>query len=133
MKKEAKVYFREDLRVMSDNEINRLVTIKDSDFNRNRKYGSITKKMWKAVYNAKGPGRMTAEQIADAWGANVATVRKAVDPEFAEKVKAERVRYNKRYWMTHKNVHNTPEYRRDLIERKRKIVCSGNLEHLKTL
>ena len=131
MKKTATM--KADLLSLSDSALNRMVSIKDTDYNRNVKYGSLTKKYWKNLYNAAGDTHKTISQIADAYGASYQTVRKVVDPEYAERIKAATVRYNKTYYESTGGRDYDPEYRSELIQRKREIISSDKLAHLKAL
>lgn len=132
MKKNSTM-MRNDLLAMSDSELNRVVSIKDTDYNRNVKYGTMTKKNWKRLYEAENLG-MTIQDIADAYGASYSTVRKVVDPEYREKSREAKKMYNKTYHESHPEKQiSTPEYRKELITRKRRIISSENLAHLKAL
>lgn len=121
-----------ELLALSDSALNRMVSIKGTDYNRNVKYGEQTKKNWRRLYTADGAGRMTIKEIAEAYGASVNTVRRAVDPDYARKVKRDNVRYNRDYYELHGSRIYDPEYRAELISRKREIISSEHLAHLKS-
>ena len=125
------VISRNDLLAMTDSELNRVVSIKNTDFNRNRRYSSNTKNIWKSLHN--GPLAMSYSEIAESWDASYSTVRKAIDPEYADKMNKAKVTYNKTYRMNHPDKRCTYDKIKDTIAHKRRIVSSENLAHLKSL
>lgn len=122
------VLTREERLNLSDSAFNEFVPIRGTDYDKNVRYGSLSKKYWKSLYD-KG---MTVSQIADAYGASYKTVKMVVDPEYAELMKKARVSYNKRYYDTHDREYD-PSYVKSLISRKRAIISSDVIAHLKTI
>lgn len=122
------VLTREERLNLSDSALNEFVPIRGTDYDKNVRYGSLSKKYWKSLYD-KG---MTVSQIAEAYGASYKTVKMVVDPEYAELMKKARVSYNKRYYDTHDREYD-PSYVKSLISRKRAIISSEVIAHLKTI
>ena len=122
------VLTREERLNLSDSALNEFVPIRGTDYDKNVRYGSLSKKYWKSLYE----NGMTVSQIAEAYGANYKTVRMVVDSNFAESIKKARVAYNKKYYSTHDSTYD-PMYLHSLINRKRAIISSENIAHLKTI
>lgn len=125
-----KTTLKEELLNLTDSELNSVVTIKNTDYNKNVRYGAQTKKMWDVLYNAEGLGRMSISEIAKAWGTSYNTVRKAVDPEYRERLRVHRNEYQKTYERPEREY--DPNYRPNLIARKRELISSEMLGHLKS-
>lgn len=134
MIKESKIKnlkeLKENMLTMSDVELNKCVSIKNTDYNKNTRYSNNVKKQWRALYNATGLGRMTISEIAYTYGASYQTVKMAVDKAYRDKVNKARVTYNKNYTSTH-DVKTPSGYVKDLASRKRDIISSELLSHLK--
>lgn len=112
---------------LSDKELNSLVQIKGTQYNKNSRYGDISKNTWKKLYQEGH----SCKEIADMYGAVTSTVRMVVDPEYRVKVSNSRVEYNRNYYDTH-DVVTRPGYRQELIARKRDLVTKS-LSHLVTI
>ena len=122
------VLTREERLNLSDSALNEFVPIRGTDYDKNVRYGSLSKKYWKSLYD-KG---MTVSQIAEAYGASYNTVRVVVDTDYAERLKKAKVSSNKRYYETHNREYD-PSYVKSLISRKRAIISSDAIAHLKTI
>ena len=126
--KNNSVILREDLSYVSDSMLNRLVSIKDTDYNHSVRYGSQVKRQWVKLYEQGN----SCYEIAQAYGATYETVRKAVDPEYNEVNKKRHADSSRKHYASHKEQYAyDPEYRQELISRKREYV--NTFAHLKAL
>lgn len=104
---------------LSDTDINKLVLIKDTIYNRNRRYGDVTKRVWKQLYDA---GHSVSE-IASAYGASRHAVKCTVDSKYREAY----AEY--RSTVFHCSSNQETDYKHHLAEHKRK----PSVAHLKTI
>lgn len=113
-----------NLEYMSDSQLNKNFLIQNTDHNLNRRYSERVRNIWRKMYDAGD----SAYLISRIFGASYPTVRTVVDPEYRFNLSEKRSEYNRRYRETH-DAQYDPEYRYELISRKRKLV-SDDLYHL---
>lgn len=108
-------------------EINSEVIIQGTIYDRSRRYGDVTRGVWKKLY-AKG---VTVTTISKAYGASFKTVKTVVDPKYKEEYLCRRKASDKKYRDKNelKPVENWAEYRKDLANRK----LFPDVAHLRTI
>ena len=125
------VTLREELVSMGDSDLDKCLSIRGTDYDRSVRYSAKTKKQWKMLHEAVNV-QMSYSEIAEKWDTTYATVRRALDPEYAEKIRENKKKYYSEHKDTLKSTY-TSESRKSRIERKRAIVDSSVLNHLKSL
>lgn len=122
-KNQVKAFFN-----LSENEINKEIRIQSTIYDRSRRYGDVTREIWKSLY-AKG---VSVTDISKAYGADFKTVKIVVDPKYKEDFRRRRVVYDKTYKDKLAGTNLTKGkygYKKDLANRK----VFPDISHLRTI